>query len=189
MLLRGQAGASTHAVVDHYTSITGTCREYKERLVQMDLRDSSREYLNELDRRTALDHLHHAAEDTVLAAHRFGDIVRRDGEDVWDRFDRTMEDSRWPGGGPERHAADFTEVGLVLLTQGTKRDLRLRHVIPVGWDEEARGRCGRSCRVIFCPNGDESLIVARAVPRSGRGSHEPEVANPAEFDRKSRPCS
>ncbi|KAG0662497.1 hypothetical protein C6P46_003237 [Rhodotorula mucilaginosa] len=75
----------------------------------MDPRDTSRKYLNDLDRRTAIEHLHHAVDDTALAAHRFGDIVRRDGEDVWKRFDRRMEDSRWPGGGPNRHAADFTE--------------------------------------------------------------------------------
>ena len=80
----------------------------------MESRDSSREYLNDLDRRTALDHLRHAAKGTALAARRFGDIVRRDGEDVWDRFDRRMENSRWPGGGPDRHAADFTEVGPVV---------------------------------------------------------------------------
>jgi hypothetical protein len=83
-------------------------------LAQMDPRDTSRKYLNDLDRRTAIEHLHHAVDDTALAAHRFGDIVRRDGEDVWKRFDRRMEDSRWPGGGPNRHAADFTEVGRVL---------------------------------------------------------------------------
>ncbi|GAA5883372.1 hypothetical protein JCM3774_004865, partial [Rhodotorula dairenensis] len=97
--------ATVNAKSEH-ESPSGTVR------ATMNRQDSSREYLNDLDRRAAVTHIRRSVDETDLAAHRVGDIIRRDFGDAWDRFDREMEDSRWPGGGPNRHAYTFTEARL-----------------------------------------------------------------------------
>ncbi|GAA5983223.1 hypothetical protein JCM10908_000202 [Rhodotorula pacifica] len=74
----------------------------------MDPQESSRLYLDDLDRRAAAVHLHRAAKETNLAVNPLVDIVRRDAHDAWQRFDHRMEDSRWLGGGPDRPVSDFT---------------------------------------------------------------------------------